>query len=44
LYYFQGRILGITVGCLLGMLPLLFLDDIKKNKAETAEKDANKTV
>lgn len=27
---FQGRVFGITLGCLLGMLPLLFIKDEPK--------------
>lgn len=34
LFYFQGRALGITLGCLLGMTPLLFLG---KKKDESNE-------
>lgn len=34
--FVQGRVLGITVGCLLGMIPLIFL----KEKEEGSEIDA----
>lgn len=30
----QGRIVGITIGCLIGMMPLLFIDTDKKKKDE----------
>lgn len=33
----KGRILGITIGCLIGMVPLLFMDVDKKKKAEEAD-------
>lgn len=36
----QGRVLGITVGCLLGMLPLMFMKE--KEKGEKKEKEATK--
>lgn len=32
--HFQGRILGITIGCLIGMTPLLFIDTDKDKKKE----------
>lgn len=34
----QGRVLGITVGCILGMIPLLFF----KNKDTKEEEDKKK--
>lgn len=35
---FQGRVIGITVGCILGMIPLLFKDDkAEKDKPSPAE-------
>jgi hypothetical protein len=34
IFYFQGRALGVTLGCLLGMTPLLFLG---KKKDESNE-------
>ncbi|XP_058814610.1 uncharacterized protein LOC131678456 isoform X1 [Topomyia yanbarensis] len=43
----MGRVIGITIGCLLGMCPLLFKSDedkdAKKNDDKTSE-DASKTV
>lgn len=37
----QGRVFGITVGCLLGMLPLMFMKDKKdgEKKSEEAAKE-----
>lgn len=35
--HFQGRILGITIGCLIGMTPLLFMDLDKKKKDDEGE-------
>jgi len=29
---FQGRVVGITVGCLLGMWPLCFMEEKKDNE------------
>lgn len=37
----QGRGVGVTIGCLLGMLPLLFMNKESENK-ESSEK-AKKT-
>jgi hypothetical protein len=39
--HIKGRVLGITVGCLLGMLPLLFIKE-KSDKEETTEEDEKK--
>lgn len=40
----QGRVLGITIGCLLGMCPLLFMkyptkDENKKKESDGESKD-----
>jgi hypothetical protein len=32
--YFQGRAIGVALGCLLGMLPLMFLPTKKKKHSE----------
>ncbi|KAG5684361.1 hypothetical protein PVAND_013596 [Polypedilum vanderplanki] len=37
-----GRVLGITVGCLLGMLPLLFKKEEKSEKSENEPKSKTK--
>ncbi|CAO1380885.1 unnamed protein product [Diamesa tonsa] len=34
-----GRVFGITVGCLLGMLPLMFIKEKKESTPEEKEKD-----
>lgn len=34
LSFTQGRVLGITLGCFLGMIPLLFKDDEKKTDSK----------
>lgn len=39
---FQGRILGITIGCLIGMTPLLFMDTDKDKKKKEEEAAAVK--
>ena len=28
----QGKAIGVTIGCILGMFPLLFLEDEKETK------------
>lgn len=38
----QGRVFGITLGCLLGMVPLLFMKD--KKDAKPKEEDLNTTM
>lgn len=37
--YFQGRVIGITIGCILGMIPLLFKEEKQdgEKKASTAQ-------
>lgn len=40
----KGRILGITIGCLIGMVPLLFMDVDKKKKAEEADSTTTTTT
>lgn len=35
----QGRVIGITVGCLIGMFPLLFMN---KDKEASKEEEAKK--
>lgn len=41
---FQGRILGITIGCIIGMTPLLFMDGDKKSKDSEEGKEAAEGV
>lgn len=36
----QGRVIGITVGCLLGMIPLIFMKDKKDKDAEKKSDEA----
>lgn len=48
-FVFQGRILGITIGCLIGMTPLMFIDSDKdkektKKEAEAAVAVAEATI
>lgn len=40
MFYSQGRVLGITIGCILGMVPLLFI----KSKEEEVAKEVDVTV
>lgn len=35
----QGRCLGITIGCTIGMAPLLFFDDPHKPSPEPGEEE-----
>lgn len=35
LFILQGRVLGITIGCLLGMCPLLFMRGDEKTEKPT---------
>ncbi len=41
--FFQGRAVGISLGCLLGMFPLLFFpsreEEIQRHKAEAEAKE-----
>lgn len=37
--FFQGRVFGITVGCLLGMLPLMFIKEKKETSPDDKDKD-----
>lgn len=40
-----GRVIGVTLGCLLGMIPLLFLpSDEEKEKTKNPEKRVEKAV
>ncbi|XP_055886495.1 transmembrane protein 65-like isoform X3 [Biomphalaria glabrata] len=40
----MGKIIGVTIGCLLGMFPLLFFkDDKEDNKATSEKKDSPET-
>lgn len=40
---FQGKVIGVTIGCFLGMIPLLFFDHSKKKeKKEGDEKKDDK--
>lgn len=45
-----GRVIGVTLGCLLGMFPLIFLpsdeekEKTKKNEKRVTEKVASKSV
>ncbi|XP_048479583.1 uncharacterized protein LOC105386928 isoform X3 [Plutella xylostella] len=40
----MGRVLGITVGCFLGMIPLLFKDDEKKPDDQSADQSSDKST
>lgn len=36
-YLFQGKMIGVTIGCLLGMFPLLFFNNNEKEDLSTPE-------
>ncbi|CRG96506.1 conserved protein, unknown function [Plasmodium gallinaceum] len=41
-YYYVGSALGIAIGCLLGMIPLLFIDNNKLEEKKNREKKKKK--
>ncbi|KYN99088.1 conserved protein, unknown function [Plasmodium gaboni] len=41
-YYYTGSALGIAIGCLLGMIPLLFIDNNKLEERKNQEKKKKK--
>ncbi|SOV80380.1 conserved protein, unknown function [Plasmodium reichenowi] len=41
-YYYSGSAIGIAIGCLLGMIPLLFIDNNKLEERKNQEKKKKK--